>query len=93
MNWEGQHDVVNMAVDMLVEEHIDDTDKIQQILNDKHEVINTIEKCIKETEELKNTDGIIWHAIMNTIQQNIEQIITSARAHIELLKEYQSYSE
>jgi restriction endonuclease len=89
MNYEGEHDIVNMAVDMLVEEHMysNDKDKFQEILNNKHEVINTIEKCIKETQELNNTDGIIWHAIMNTIKQDIEQIISSVRAHIKLLED------
>ena len=89
MNWDGHQDIVNMAVDMLIEEHMDSNDKgeFQKILNDKHLVINTIENCIKETEELNNTGGIIWYAIMNTIEQNIEQIISSARAHIELLED------
>ena len=87
MNQDGRHDIVNTAVDMLVEEYVasNDKDKFQQILNDKHLVINTIEKCIEETEELNNTGGIIWYAIMNTIEQNIERVISSARAHIELL--------
>ena len=84
MNWDGHQDIVNMAIDMLVEEHMDGNDKI---LNRKEEVMKTIEKCIEETEEMNNTSGIIGAAIMNTIKQNIEKIINSVRAHIELLKD------
>jgi hypothetical protein len=62
---------------------MEDKKAFHQTLNNKNDVLKIIETHIETSGDMNNTDGIVWHAIMNTIEGNLDQIIGSVRAYID----------